>query len=267
MPDIDLLEIDVAPEERQAQAAAERGRPADAARRLLRAEREAVLSTLSLRRHGWPFASLAPYALSRRGEPILLLSTLAQHTKNLRADARACLFVQDRSAPEPPDGARIALLGRVAPVPAADVPEARARYLARHPRAESYFAAHDFGLYRLAVEEVRYIGGFGVIGWIPGSDLALDPARDPLAAHAAEACRHMNEDHPEALAAMCRARGVEGDSARMVGIDAFGLDVESWRGARVERLRLEFDAPVDGPDAARRAIVEMVRRARGEVRP
>ncbi len=261
MSSIELVESRI--EERQAQAAADRGRPGEAARRLLRAESQAVLSTLSLRRHGWPFASLAPYALSRRGEPILLLSTLAQHTKNVRADSRACLFVQDRAAPEPQAAARVTLLGRVTPVAAEEVPDARARYLARHPASEGYFAVHDFGLYTHGIDEVRYIGGFGAIGWVSGVDLLLDPAHDPLALEAGGICQHMNEDHPDALALLCSWRRKPADAARMVGIDAFGFDVDAWKGARVERLRFDFGAPVDGLDEARRAIVEMIARVPG----
>src|SRR5919206_3702750 len=104
---------ETAPEEREAQAKLDRERPVDAVRRLFRAERQAVLSTLSARRQGWPFASLAPYALSRAGEPVLLLSSLAQHTKNLAADSRACLFIQDRTARDPQAGARATVLGHV----------------------------------------------------------------------------------------------------------------------------------------------------------
>jgi putative heme iron utilization protein len=140
------------------------------ARALLAAESIGVLSTLSVHRAGFPYGSVTPYALSAGGAPLLLLSRLAAHTKNLQADPRASFFVGDRSAAEDPQaGARISLLGRVAPLGTADEPDARARYLARWPRAADYLALGDFSFWRLAVEEARLIAGFGEIRWLDGS--------------------------------------------------------------------------------------------------
>jgi putative heme iron utilization protein len=134
-------------------------------RALLEAESVGLLSTLSVHRAGYPYGSLTPFALSARGLPLLLLSELAAHTKSLRADSRACLFVGDRAATEDPlAGARVSLLGRAAPVDGAD---ARARYVSRHPRAEAYFQLRDFALWELAVEEARLISGFGSMRWLP----------------------------------------------------------------------------------------------------
>jgi len=115
---------------------------------------------------------VTPYALSAAGAPLLLLSSLAAHTKNLLADPRACLFVGDRTAAaDPQAGARVSLLGRATPVAPDAEPDARARYLARWPQAQSYFQMRDFGLWALAVEELRLIAGFGEIRWLPASAL------------------------------------------------------------------------------------------------
>jgi putative heme iron utilization protein len=144
---------------------------AAAARALLASEAVGVLSTLSVHRAGYPYGSLTPYAPSARGAPLLLLSELAAHTKNLRADGRACLFVSDRAAVEDPQaGARLSILGRLAPV-AADEPEARARYLARWPRASATLQLGGFALWELTVEEVRFIAGFGEMRWLDGNAL------------------------------------------------------------------------------------------------
>ena len=92
---------------------------------------------------------------------------MAAHTKNLLADPRACLFVGDRTAAEDPlAGARASLLGRAERLPEAGVADARARYVARHPKAEAYFQLRDFALWRIAVEEIRLISGFGSMRWI-----------------------------------------------------------------------------------------------------
>ena len=139
---------------------------------LLAAERQAVLATLSARPGGWPFASVAPYALTHGGEPLLLLSDLAEHTRNLRADRRASLLIQDsREAEDPQAGSRVTLLGSAEP--ATDEPEARGHYLARHPLADQYFMLGDFHLWVLRVTAARFVNGFGDMGWLEGQALRV----------------------------------------------------------------------------------------------
>jgi putative heme iron utilization protein len=134
---------------------------------LLEAESVGLLSTISRHRHGYPYGSLTPYALSVRATPLLLLSGLAAHTANLVADPRACLFVGDRTAIEDPQaGARVSLLGRATRVSETDATDARARYVARHPRAQAYSQLGDFALWELVVEEARLISGFGSMRWM-----------------------------------------------------------------------------------------------------
>lgn len=169
------------PEESEARRAAERDDPAAAARALLRAESQGALATISLHKAGWPFGSVAPYALSARGEPLLLLSSLAQHTRNALADPRASLLVQESAGLAPGADAqacaRVTVLGRISPVPAEGEEDARRRYLDRHPQAARTAAGHDFRLYLLSIEEARFIGGFGKICWVPGEALVVEPRR------------------------------------------------------------------------------------------
>ncbi len=133
-------------------------------RELLAAERHGVLATISIRKAGWPFVSVAPYALSDDGEPLFLLSDLAEHTRNLRSDPRASLLVQDSTALEDPQaGARVTLLGTVE---IHDNGSARERYLQRHPEAVDYAAMGDFHVWRLHVTEARFVNGFGDMGWL-----------------------------------------------------------------------------------------------------
>jgi putative heme iron utilization protein len=138
-----------------------------------------VLATLSARRAGWPFASLVAYALSAAGAPLLLLSALAEHTRNIAADPRASLLVQDQTNGDPLAGGRVTLLGHVEAIAAANYDDLKARYLAAHPQALDYFALADFKLFALIVSEARYVGGFGDMGWLEGERLrdALSPER------------------------------------------------------------------------------------------
>ncbi len=155
-----------------AQAALEAQGGAALARELLRRRRVAVLATVSVRHPGHPVTSLAPYALSADGEPLLLLSALAQHTRNVEADPRASLFVHDPAAAEadPRTALRLTLVGSVRRTTPAEEPDAKARYLACHPEARGLLNL-DFTLYVLAVEEAQVVGGFAVAGWIPGDEI------------------------------------------------------------------------------------------------
>lgn len=129
-----------------------------------------MLATLSARDQGWPFASVAAFATDVNGQPILLLSELAEHTRNMRADPHASLLVQDSKALDDPlSGARITLLGTFAPL--AQDNSARERYLARHPQAKEYFALGDFGLWLLEPKHARFVNGFGDMGWLEGDRL------------------------------------------------------------------------------------------------
>jgi putative heme iron utilization protein len=131
-----------------------------------------VLATLSARRTGWPFASVAPYATTRQGEPLLLLSELAEHTRNLRADPRASLLIQDSTATEDPQaGVRVTLLGTVELVANDERGDAKWRYAARHPHATAYLELGDFCFWVLRVSQARFVQGFGDMGWLEGDGL------------------------------------------------------------------------------------------------
>jgi hypothetical protein len=141
------------------------------ARALLHTQRQGVLSTISLHRPGYPYGSLTPYALSRAGAPLILISALAAHTQNLIADPRASLFIAAEvgDAGDPQAETRISVLGRFGRVAADDEADARARYAARLPRADANSRTADFRLWEMTVEEVRLVAGFGQIGWLPGA--------------------------------------------------------------------------------------------------
>lgn len=158
--------------EQAAQQTMEARGGAGLARALLDAQRVGVLATLSTRVGGGPFTSLAPFAVSARGEPLLLLSALAQHTRNLEVDPRASLLVHDpaAAAEDPRTAPRVSIGGRARRVPPAEQPDAEARYLARHPEARGLLAL-DFALFELVVDEAQLVGGFGAAGWIPGDAL------------------------------------------------------------------------------------------------
>ncbi|HKY05257.1 MAG TPA: DUF2470 domain-containing protein [Blastocatellia bacterium] len=240
-------------------------------RSLVARERDGMLATLSKKVAGWPFGSVTPYALAASGEPIILISELAEHTRNLRADARASLLVSDSTAADSQAAARATLLGYCIPVPAAFQSDARNRYLDRFPASESYFGVHDFSLFQLKVREVRFIGGFGEIYWVDGAEMAGSKAAesdsagelDPLASSVRMICDHMNEDHADAVRLYAsKLAGVEADRAEMIHVDSLGFDIVAARGEGHKHIRLDFAAPVQTTDEVRARMVEMVRQAR-----
>jgi putative heme iron utilization protein len=236
---------------------------AERARTLMHLGRTGTLST-QLRRHpGFPFASVAPYGLDDRGRPAFLISTMAVHTQNLLGDARASLLVtQPGWTDDPLAGARLTLVGSVTAVPDGDRAAVREDYLTRHHNARFWVDFDDFGFYRMEVEDLYYVAGFGAMGWVE-AEAYRNAAPDPLADHAAGIVDHMNADHADALALYCLAFAqVRADAATMTGVDRMGFRVRAQVGDRLQGLRINFPREVRSPMEARKVLVEMVRVAR-----
>jgi putative heme iron utilization protein len=144
---------------------------AQKARSLLGARRLGILTTVSGRLPGYPFASVTPFSLDGQGRPVFLMSGLAVHTKNVAADPRASLLVFEPGMEQDPLGsARMNLLGGMRAVADDELAGVRAAYLKDHPESAQWMGFGDFRLYRLEVTEVYYIGGFGEMGWISKDD-------------------------------------------------------------------------------------------------
>jgi putative heme iron utilization protein len=147
-----------------------RSERAEAVRALVREARHGLLSTNSLEPAGFPYGSLVPVASTAAGEPLVLVSHLAQHTRNLLKDPRASLLVLAPTEGDPQQAARATVLGPARQLDGAAEAEARARFLALHPEATLYFDL-NFQLWALAPVEARYVGGFGAAAWVSGSEL------------------------------------------------------------------------------------------------
>ena len=131
----------------------------------------ATLSTCSRKHAGFPFGSLMPYALDAGGRPIFLISNMAMHTQNLKADPHSSLFVTQAGIDGDPLGAaRVTLMGLTTPVPENEVAATREVYLATHENSRYWVDFADFGFFRLEVADVYYVGGFGVMGWVDSQD-------------------------------------------------------------------------------------------------
>lgn len=221
-----------------------------------------ALATRLAERGGVPFGSLMPYGVDDDGQPTLLISRLAVHTRNLAADASASLLVAEAGADDPLAIARVTLIGRVEPLPDGARPGCRDDYLARHPTARGWVDFADFAFHRLRVEAAYVVAGFGAMGWVDGADYRA-AAADPLAPHAPGILAHMNADHGDALRLYCRAfAGVEAERATMTAIDRLGLRLRAETADGPRTLRIAFPRPAETPGEARAVLVEMVRDAR-----
>ncbi|MGE3284884.1 MAG: HugZ family protein [Pseudonocardia sp.] len=241
--------------------------PSDAelARTLVATTTTGMLATHSTHHPGFPFGSVVTYAADGAGRPVMWLSDLAEHSRNLAADARASLLVADDGPGDPLAHARATLLGPVTVLDGADRDAAAEVYEAAHPG--SYVQDfHDFRLHRLAVDAVRFVGGFARMSWVdPPEYGAAEP--DPTRRFAAGVVAHMNDDHADALVSYCRfyADLPTTEAARMTSVDRYGFRVAATDAAGARReVRIAFDGPVASPDETRRAMVTLLRRARGE---
>jgi heme iron utilization protein len=229
-----------------------------AAKKLLREGRSGALATI-MTGSGDPYCSLVNVATASDGAPLLLLSTLALHTKNILADPRASLMLDERKGGDPLEGARVMLMGTF--VPTADA-NARAAYLRRHPEAEMFAGFADFSFYRMTIGRAHLVAGFGRIVDLTAQDILTDTAgAAPLLEAEADAIAHMNTDHAEAcrLYATKLLGGPDGDWT-CVGVDPEGIELQCGRTA----LRLFFPQRVSGPGPLRAILKELAAKARAQ---
>lgn len=227
-------------------------------RRLIRTVRQAALATRHTERDDWPFASLVQTACDHAARPLLLLSDLAVHARNIAADERVSLLYAKTGA-DPVAGARATVIGRAK---ICDDERLRRRFLARHHNAREFASFADFHLYRVDVEAVHFIGGFGQIETLPGDDVILaDLADDALLDAEPGIVAHMNTDHADAVQLYAHnIAGRPGINWQVSGVDPEGCDLHRFD----SEARVEFAGRADSAEAARQQFVELAHRARGE---
>lgn len=223
----------------------------------LRTGHVATIATLD-RGSGEPYCALTVYATDHDGTPILLLTGLSDHLKNLDQDSRASLLVDAaRDLEHPMTGPRLSVQGRIV---ASDDAHHRARYLARHPAAAEYADFGDFGIYLLQIERVHYVGGFGVAKWYDHSDIRYDNtnAQELLAAESG-IISHMNADHGDAINHYAqKLLGLTGSGWGMTGIDPEGADLRNGG----EVARLTFESPISTAEDARKELIRLSQQAK-----
>ena len=243
---------------------------AERTRTLVAARDTGTLSTMSVDPAGYPFGSVATYALDGDGAPLVLMSTMAEHARNLAEDRRCSLLV---TAPEPSGtrrlaGARATLLGEMVPVDDEHQDAATSTYLTAHPGA--YWAEFpDFAVHRLEVAAIRYVRGFGEMSWVD-ADAYRTATPDPVAPTSDGIVNHMNDDHRTSMRAMVdHYLDVDGEvtDVTMLSCDRYGFEVRLELAAEHDDQpgmafgRIGFDEPLTDPSQAREAMIALVARS------
>jgi putative heme iron utilization protein len=230
------------------------------ARQFLRVTRSGMLSTISVKYPGYPFGSVAPFVLDHSGQPIILISTIAEHTKNIIENPKVSLMMvsgdDDLQA-----SARLTLVGVATAIDKTDL-NLRDRYIRYFPQAKGYFSMHDFSFYRIVIEQARYIAGFGKMGWLASSEVAGShlTLESKLASQEAAIIDHMNTDHVHSLIAYCKHyHNLDVTNPEMMGIDTEGFDlrVQITPMGELKIVRFNFDHPINDAQSARIALVAM----------
>ncbi len=214
------------------------------ARQLLRAHRYGALCTLSKKFGGHPFGSITPYLVDHDGSLLILISTLAEHTKNIQNDSRVSLITHNQ------ESTHIQTQGRVTVLGSATIETNREftgkRYLRYFPEAQSYFAMHDFSFYRIVPQAIRFIGGFGNIQWVKAAEYVV--ANNPVIAQEEDFISEINARHETAIR---RQTGQDNLEAELVGIDIDGFDIRVGE----QIMRIQSDVPIlDAQQALQRII-------------
>jgi len=223
-----------------------------------------TLCTLACDMPGHPYGSFVTFALDG-GDPVFLISELAEHTRNLRGDGRASLLVSEPGDGDPLARGRVTLVGTSTILEGDDKARCRDAYLESHPRAAYYADYTDFHFWKLRVDRIRYIGGYGRMSWVE-PDAWRGAEADPIAPHADRILQHMNDDHGSALQAYCLAfsRATEVASATMVGIDRHGFEMSAETPEGPRPIRVAFDTPLTDAQDARVQLVALAKKARSE---
>jgi putative heme iron utilization protein len=231
------------------------------ARSLLRRSRQGALATL-MADSGDPYCSLVNVASHADGSPILLISRLALHTKNVIADNRVSLMLDERADGDPLEGARIMLAGRADEATGEPAQILRRRYLNAHLSAEAFVDFKDFSFFRIAPIGLHLVAGFGrIIDLKPTQFLTeIGDAGELLEAEQG-AVEHMNEDHREAMNLYAtRLLGAESADWGCTGCDPDGMDMQ----AGAMTLRLDFPERVTSGTELRKMLVRLAGEARAK---
>jgi len=224
------------------------------ARELFYSHYQGILCTHSKDMPGYPFGSVVPYVLDKNGQPIILISSIAQHTHNIDENNKVSIIVTDEADDLQTVG-RVTYLGDARKL-RDEEEDSKQRYYNYFPWTEDYHKTHDFSFYTIDLQKIRFIGGFGKIYWVDKEEYLSTTPFDRE--QETGMINHMNEDHVDAMLHYCNQYGFtleDNESPVMVGVDGEGFHLRV--GKRIHRI--SFSEPVKTPKEVRQQLVKMAR--------
>jgi heme iron utilization protein len=234
------------------------------AKQFLRSTRSGVLSSFSAKFAGYPFGSVMPFVLGHDCQPIVLISTIAEHTKNIISNPKVSLLVFAGGEDLHANG-RLTLIGEATQIEKDDA-DMMARYCRYFPESTGYLAMYDFQFYRINVMQARYIAGFGRMSWLANDEIVDVKNAEKAATIAAletSMIEHMNADHQDSMLLYCQHfYGLAPSRVTLIGVDCDGFDVEAVIENTIKMLRFNFETPIVDAESARAAFVALSKVAR-----
>ena len=222
---------------------------------LYRSTNAAILSTMSKKYEGYPFGSFITYVSDKNRTLLMYTSDIAQHTKNLKTNSKACvtLFKLDTEY-DKQNSSRLTLMGDLKDVPVDDLEECQERFIKFLPESKKYSSMHDFKFYKLEISRIRWIGGFGDIAWLNPKNWQDDQPR--WAKDEKMMINHMNDDHANVLQSALHAQhGIKDKKVNMIALSIDGYYVES----KEDIYFISFEAPVFKPLDYRKVLVKQAK--------
>lgn len=233
---------------------------------LLQLHQTATLSTQSSRQPGYPFGSLILYSLSEKNEIVFFISTISEHYHNCINNSRVSILVSDPfGIHQPQKYSRVTVLGHAHPIDDSEDANLAHEYRTRFPDSIADEIAHSFVSFKIVPEHIRWIGGFGSMGWMTGEELGAYRI-DPVTYNGLSILNHMNLDHYDALITLAEQAGHtirKGERVEMTFVcaDFFELQIRSEN--QCHRFTIAFSAPCEDAAAVRKEIISLLAVARG----
>ena len=235
------------------------------AKQFLRSTRSGVLSSFLVKFDGYPFGSVMPFVLGHDCQPILFISSIAEHTKNIIANPKVSLLViqsELKNAEDLHANGRLTLIGEAEQLNKDDA-DLMARYCRYLPESTGYLAMHDFQFYRINISQARYIAGFGKMGWMAGDEIVDVKNANSIAALETSMIEHMNADHQDSIMQYCQHfHRAAPKRVNLIGIDCDGFDVQAVVDDEFKILRFSFESPIFDANSARAAFVALSKAVR-----
>ena len=222
---------------------------------LYRSNNAAILSTISKKYEGYPFGSFITYVSDKNRTLLMYTSDIAQHTKNLKTNSKACvtIFKLDTEY-DKQNSSRLTLMGDLKDVSEDNIEECQERFVKFLPESKKYSSMHDFKFYKLEISRIRWIGGFGDIAWINPKNWQDDQPR--WAKDEKMMINHMNDDHANVLQSALHAQhGIKDKKVNMIALSVDGYYVKS----NEEIYFISFEAPVFKPLDYRKVLVKQAK--------